>query len=139
MRKIRTVSTIVGVCVVAVTMAPASMATLPGDNGKIAFATNRDGNFEIYAMNADGTGQSNVTNSAGLDGGPAWSPDGTKIAFHTNRDGNFEVYLMNDDGTGPTNLTNNAAEDVTPDWSPDGTKIAFQTDRDGNREIEVLR
>ena len=65
-------------------------------------------------MNADGTGQTNLTNNGADDSTPAWSPDGTKIAFASNRDGNCEIYVMNADGTGQTNLTNNGAYDYAP-------------------------
>lgn len=50
-------------------------------NGKIAFASFRDGNQEIYVMEPDGSGQTRLTNYAGVDREPAWSPDGTKLAF----------------------------------------------------------
>ncbi len=111
--------------------APSStQATFPGDNGKIAFATNRDGNYEIYAMNPDGSSQTNLTNDAANDSGPAWYPNGSKIAFTSDRDGNDEVYVMNSDGSGVTRLTNNAARDFDPAWSPDGSKIAFASTRD---------
>jgi hypothetical protein len=52
-----------------------------GDGGLIAFVSDRDGNHEVYAMNANGTGQTNLTNNPGVDSGPSWSPDGRKIAF----------------------------------------------------------
>jgi len=64
------------------------------DGAKIAFYSNRDGNFEIYVMNADGSEQTRLTNTAAQDVVPDWSPDGTKIvrkiAFDSDRDGNFE-------------------------------------------------
>jgi uncharacterized delta-60 repeat protein/uncharacterized repeat protein (TIGR01451 family) len=107
-------------------------------NGKIAFTSDRDGNFEIYLMNPDGTGQTRLTKNTAGDGQPSWSPDGSKIAFTSNRDGNWEIYAMNADGTGQTRLTTNAAEDDEPTWSPDGTKIAFLSHRDGNYEIYVM-
>jgi hypothetical protein len=52
-------------------------AVFPGDNGQIVFQTNRDGNFEIYKMNADGTGQTRLTNNSADDSEPSWSPDGS--------------------------------------------------------------
>ena len=107
-------------------------------NGKIAFASDRDGNEEIYAMNANGTGQTRLTNNPATDDEPAFSPDGSKIAFHSTRDGNLEVYVMNANGTGQTRLTNNSSPDAHPSWSPDGSKIAFRSDRDGNLEIYVM-
>jgi hypothetical protein len=67
--------------------------------GRIVFDTNRDGEFEIYAMNPDGTGLVRLTKNRAFDIQPAWSPDGTKIAFTSFRDGNDEIYAMNADGT----------------------------------------
>src|SRR5216117_1720966 len=65
--------------------------------GQIAFTSNRDGQNEIYVMNADGSGATRLTNNPAADGGPIWSPDGTKIAFISDRDGNVEIYVMNAD------------------------------------------
>jgi Tol biopolymer transport system component len=78
----------------------------------------RDSNFEIYAMNADGSRLTNLTNNPGQDLWPVWSPDGSQIAFVSERDGNEEVYVMNADGTGQTNLTNSAGSDSSPVWAP---------------------
>jgi len=111
-------------------------AAFPGANGKIAFSNDQSGKYEVYVMNADGSGQTNLTNNPASDTVPAWSPDGTKIAFRTERDGNGEIYLMNAGGTNPTNLTNNPASDSGPAWSPDGTKIAF--DSLANGEVYVM-
>ncbi|MBI1925526.1 PD40 domain-containing protein [Candidatus Poribacteria bacterium] len=110
------------------------------DNTKIAFDSNRDGNGEVYVMNADGTNLVNRTNHPGTDGCPSWSPDGTKVAFESDRDsGTFDIYLMNADGTNLINLTNIAGHDVQPVWSPDGTKIAFRSLRDGGQgEVYVM-
>ncbi len=64
------------------------------DGQKIAFMSARDGNLEIYVMDADGTNQTRLTKDATGDTFPAWSPDGQKIAFTANRDGNSEIYVM---------------------------------------------
>jgi Tol biopolymer transport system component len=105
---------------------------------KIAFVSQRDGDAEVFVMNADGSHQTRLTDNIFFDNSPTWSPDGTKIAFATNRDGNFEIYTMNANGSSQTRITNNTAGDITPSWSPDGTKIAFVSDRDGNPEIYTM-
>src|SRR6266540_4157053 len=95
-------------------------------NGKIAFTSTRDGNVEIYVMDADGSKQTRLTNNTFLDRTPAWSPDGGQIAFASNRTtGNFDIFVMNADGSAQTNISNGVQADFQdPDWSPDGTKIA---------------
>ena len=112
--------------------------TVTRPNGKVAFQSRRDGNWEIYTMNPDGTGQTNLTNNPADDIQPTFSPDGRKIAFTSHRDGNSEIYVMNADGSGQTNLTHHAASDFTPTFSPDGRKIAFASSRDGDNEIYVM-
>lgn len=104
---------------------------------KIAFMSVRDGNGEIYVVNAEGF-EVNLTNHPAEDWNPAWSPDGQKILFMSDRDGNHEIYAMNADGSDPVNLTNHPANDGDPAWSPDGSKIVFISDRDGNAEIYVM-
>src|SRR3989440_484836 len=63
--------------------------------GQIAFTTERDGNVDIYLMNADGSGVTRLTNNPAGDFWPVWSSDGTKIVFQSERDGNDEIYVMN--------------------------------------------
>jgi Tol biopolymer transport system component len=121
---------------------------LPGDSespmtelaraGRIVFVSDRDGNHEIYVMNADGSEQRNLTMNSASDEHPCWSPDGSRIAFTSDRDGDFEIYTMNADGSGVNHLTRHAADDWGPSWSPDGTSIAFMSWRDGNNEIYVI-
>ncbi len=105
---------------------------------RIAFATNRDGNWEIYLMNADGSNPHNLTNNPATDSHPTWSPDGSKIAFQSERDGNLEIYVMNSDGSEQTRLTNDRGVDHSPAWSPDGAKIAFVSDRRGRHSIWTM-
>ena len=74
------------------------------DGRKIAFVSKRDGNSDVYVMNANGKGQRNLTRNPAYDADPAWSPDGRKIAFVSNRDGSYGVYVMNADGSGQQRL-----------------------------------
>lgn len=101
----------------------------PAAFGKIVFVSDRDGNREIYTMNADGTNQTRLTFNTFFEGGPRWSPDGTKIVFVSDRDGGGtqRIYVMNADGSNPTLLTPNSfgVGDFDPSWAPDGSKIVF--------------
>jgi TolB protein len=62
------------------------------DGKRLAWTSNRRGNFEIYVMHADGTNPRNATNNPAIDNFPAWTPDG-RLTFVSNRSGGFEVYV----------------------------------------------
>lgn len=113
-------------------------AVLPGENGKIAFASARDGNREIYVVNPDTTGLARLTNDPSIDTDPAWSSDGKRIAFTSTRSGNDDIWLMNADGTGQSQLTSAPGSDSNPTWSPLGRNLAFASTRDGDAEIFVM-
>lgn len=96
------------------------------DGGEIAFAAGRDADhLQIVVMNADGTGQRQLTATAGGNITPAWSRDGRRIAFASDRAGRFELYVMNADGSAQTRLTDGPAARTGPAWSRDGRRIAF--------------
>jgi Tol biopolymer transport system component len=123
----------------------APTATLPPTDtpiplqNKIIFQSDRDGDFDIYIMNADGSSQINLTNNSAEDNYPVVSLDGTQVLFESNRDGNWEVYVMNSDGTDQRRLTNApTSEDRLPTWSPDGQQVAFISDEDGDYEIFIM-
>ena len=117
----------------------ASVTVSQPSGGKIAFASLRDGNYEIYSMNPDGSNQTRLTNNTAFDSYPAISPDGNRIAFASQRDGNTEIYVMNADGTGQSRLTNNTATDYYPSFSPDGNRIVFSSRRNnGDHDIYVM-
>ncbi len=113
-------------------------AAFPGQNGKIAFTSNRAGNPEIYTMNSTGQVLDRLTNDPKGDSQPAWSPGGNKIAFTSNRAGNFDIYAMKANGTGLERITNDPQGDYEPAWSPDGKRIVFTSTRADNYEIYTM-
>jgi TolB protein len=95
-----------------------SQGAFPGQNGKIAFQSDAGGDEEIYSVNPDGTGLSQLTTNSVDDVLPAWSPDGTKMAFFRSGEASG-IYVMNADGTDQHRV----GPGGRPSWSPDGTKI----------------
>ena len=100
---------------------------------QIAFTSTRDGNREIYVMDADGNNQIRLTNHPEEDSSPSWSPDGARIAFVSNRNGgNYQIYVMDTNGKNMRRLTD-GTYDWSPAWSLDGQWIAFHSKRDEER------
>ncbi|MFN8475276.1 MAG: DUF333 domain-containing protein [Anaerolineae bacterium] len=110
------------------------------DGAKMAYTSFGLTNSDVSVMNADGSGQTNLTHEASSSsaGFPSWSPDGRRIAFTSRRDGNNEIYVMQADGSNPTRLTNNPADDFAAAWSPDGSRIVFASDRDRTAGVYSL-
>ncbi len=108
------------------------------DGAKILFVSDRQGNRDVWVMDANGRHAVNLTRNPADDWTPAWSPDGKSVAFSSYRDENWDIYRMNADGSRQTRLTEDPAEDVAPSWSPDGTRIVFASRRDGNWELYIM-
>jgi dipeptidyl aminopeptidase/acylaminoacyl peptidase len=99
---------------------------------------------EIFEMNSDGTGLSQVTHDQAYASFPSWSPDGTEIVFTSYRGDGYvpgcdgstlcpgNLYAIGADGTGERQLTDDPADESMPSWSPDGTTIAFRRARGGS-------
>lgn len=114
------------------------------DGAKIAFQSDRHGNFDLFMANADGSGLVRVTTSLTDDVEPSWSPDGKHIAFASNRHrdtytgrSRYQIYVTDIHGTAPRQLMVSEGSDFFPVWSPDGERIAFLSDRDGQIEVFV--
>jgi Tol biopolymer transport system component len=106
------------------------------DGRKLAFASNRSGPPEIWASDADGKHQVQLTNSDALENGtPRWSPDGSAIAFDMRGKGNPSVFVVTVAEHRIRQITHGPAEDAVPSWSKDGRWIYFASNRDGNFQI----
>lgn len=120
------------------------------DGSKIAYSRGDWNDLHIWTMNADGSGQKELTwlsPSFTGDLDPDWSPDGSKIVFSravpscgpicvTERD--IEIYVMNADGTEITQLTHDGVANFLPYWSPDGTRIMYQRSWTGPDEVWIM-
>jgi len=139
--------------VLATGVSPA-LAAFPGENGRIAFVSQRDGGADIWTMNPGGSGLVNLTaDSAADDSNPNWSADGRKIVFVSDRETprnptppgfespDYEVFVMNADGSRLQQITRNELDDEDPAWSPDGERIVFQRDFNpirGEGDVDLL-
>ncbi len=115
----------------------------------IAFASNRDGDFEIYTMSSDGSGVRQLTKNESTpeserdDNEPKWSRDGRWIAFTSTRDyegdgaEHHELYVMGADGSGQRRLTENGTAELVSGWTADG-EIVFWRCREGIARCTLL-
>ena len=106
------------------------------DGAKILFESDRDGDWEIFVMDADGDNLKQLTENDETDRNAEWSK--STIVFETKRDGNWEIYAMGLDGNNQSNLTNDAGKDAYPRLSPNGQKVLFESRRDKNTELYLM-
>jgi uncharacterized protein YjdB len=108
------------------------------DGSRMAFVSQRDGNAEIYVMNADGTASTRITNDPQADGRPSFLPDGQAVVFHSARTaGKQQIWVVNADGTGLTQLTRDSVNS-SPTVSPDGQTIAYVSARNKDGDIWLM-
>ena len=108
------------------------------DRTRIAFSSNRSGNYDLYVMDADGGSAAPLAPGAGTDGEPAWSPDGRRIVFASARAGTPQLYSIAVDGSDLRPLTSAGGASGSPAFSPDGRTIAFTSSRDDNYEVYLM-
>lgn len=82
---------------------------------------------DLFMLNADGTGRTQLTTTAETEFAPVWSPSGARIAYGSYRGGTPNVYVMNADGTGDQLLNAEVLDAGGATWSPDGARIAFRS------------
>lgn len=101
------------------------------------FADNRT-NYDIFAVNSDGSELRNVSSHPASDRYPVWSPDGARLAFVSTRDGNPDIYVVDAPGEEARSLAPHRAVDRIPVWSSDGTRLAFVSYRHGTPALYVI-
>jgi Tol biopolymer transport system component len=147
---VRIGATIVVAAVSVVAAAGAAGAGPPVLGGKIAYMSMRDGQADIFSMDADGKAQFNITHDGStdvrLDVEPAWSPDGKQVAFerqYTQPHRGAILMIVKADGTKLRTLVPPALREGSrssqPSWSPDGGAVVFTSNRDGNFELYVIK
>ena len=123
----------------AITSATKPSPVTASAEGRIAFASDRDGDLEVYVMDPDGSDVTRLTDNTVEDTFPYFSRDGSKIVFCSARDGGQpEIYVMNADGSNQIRLTNNSFREEGPAFSPDGTKIVFTSTQFGNDDVLMM-
>ena len=108
------------------------------DGQKIVFTSGRDGNPELYLMNADGSNQARLTNRpAFIDDNASFSPNAQKIVFDSGAlpGGAGQIFVMDANGANITQLTTSPEANYRAQFSPNGARIVFTSFRDGNAEI----
>lgn len=120
-------------------------AAFSPDGKRIAFASERDGNVELYVMDYDGTQTRRLTDVQAMDDHPTWSPDGQQIAFASTRDapttlgqGWNGIYVMKADGSNVWRLSPQDTSDYSPAWSPRTDLIAFSSGN-GGRDLYMMK
>lgn len=109
------------------------------DGTKLAFASDRSGTPQIYALNTLTGRTRRLTFQGGYNTSPAWSPSGEWIAYSARVEGgNHDLYLVDPDSGYTVRLTDHPRTEEDPAWSPDGRKIAFSSDRRGRRDLYVV-
>ncbi len=118
----------------------ASDSTAQGFESRIVFASNRDGDWDIYSMDVNGDNVVQLTDHPATDEYPAASPNGRRIAFISERDVTPDLYVMDSDGDNVIRLTHDDFLKGQLNWTPDGKKIAFSSFRNviGNWEIYLM-
>ena len=125
-------------CLLLLALMVTSDSTAQRFEPRIVFASNRDGNWDIYSMDMNGDNLLQLTDHPASDEYPACSPDGKRIVFASDRGVTSDLYVMDSGGHNVIRLTHDKFHEYRASWSPDGTKITFSSTRVGNSEIYAM-
>lgn len=107
-------------------------------NGEMAFTTNRNGDWDIFVMESNGSDVRELIATGSNEGSPVYSPKGDRIAFNSNAGGNFDLYVADSDGSNIRQLTFTPENESFPSWSPDGKKIAYTLKMEYTRKLMIM-
>lgn len=102
------------------------------DGRTLAFCGERNGQYDIYTIPADGGVETQLTNLPGLDDGPEFSPCQKYIWFNSTRTGLMQIWRMDADGRNPVQMTFDENNSWFPHVSPDGKQVAYITYKKGD-------
>lgn len=110
------------------------------DGRRLAFASHRDGNWEIYIQDLIDNSITRMTYDLSFQAAPNWSPDGQWLVYESYLGNTLDLWYVRVDGSQPPAVLPgmSSAPDFSPAWSPDGRRIAFTSWRDGNQEIYLF-
>ena len=126
------------------------------DGAKLVFTSSQSDDYEVWIMNADGSGRKRLTEMKGWDGLARWAPDGARITFVAERrdaanQPYYEIFIMDADGANLKQLTDTASWsspagqpeyilkwNSVQTWFPDGTRILFSTNLEGEGTSPIL-
>ena len=97
------------------------------DGKRLTYCAQRNNNFDVYTISADGGDETRLTTAEGKDDGPEYSPDGQYIYFNSERSGAMQIWRMKVDGSGQEQITTDDAENWFPHISPNGLLMAYLT------------
>jgi Tol biopolymer transport system component len=123
----------------------AAHATMPGNNGQIAYTANGSGSWQLFTMSPNGSQVRQLTHFPASPSPspvlfPSWAPNGHRLAFASAQAGNLDIYTIRPDGTGLRRITHSPADEQAPSWSPDGRRIVFaRTASTGENVIATMR
>ncbi|EGK00677.1 TolB family protein [Dysgonomonas gadei] len=114
---------------------PSYMHGWSPDGKMLTYCANRNGEMDVYTISIDGTNETRLTTSEGLNDGPEYSPDGKYIWFNSVRTGLMQIWRMKTDGSEQTQITfDDDSNSWFPHLSPDGKNVVYIAYRKGDLE-----